>query len=79
MGCYPAFLLYCGQNLRNAARCATEESLLKMTKNDFQIGIEFYTAVGKWRCTDIGVPTNRFQPTGAPPELVGTFRTPAAS
>lgn len=25
-----------------------------MTNNDFQIGIEFYTAVGKWRCTDVG-------------------------
>lgn len=25
-----------------------------MTKDDFQIGTEFYTATGKWRCTDIG-------------------------
>ena len=25
-----------------------------MTKEDFQIGIEFYTGAGKWRCTDIG-------------------------
>ena len=25
-----------------------------MTKNNFQIGQEFYTATGKWRCTDIG-------------------------
>lgn len=25
-----------------------------MTKNDFHIGTEFYTAAGKWRCTDIG-------------------------
>ncbi len=25
-----------------------------MTKDDFQIGLEFYTATGKWRCTDIG-------------------------
>ncbi len=25
-----------------------------MTKHDFQIGTEFYTAAGKWRCTDIG-------------------------
>lgn len=25
-----------------------------MRKDDFQIGTEFYTASGKWRCTDIG-------------------------
>jgi hypothetical protein len=25
-----------------------------MTKDDFQIGVEFFTASGKWRCTDIG-------------------------
>jgi hypothetical protein len=25
-----------------------------MRKEDFQIGMEFYTASGKWRCTDIG-------------------------
>ncbi|NOT61690.1 MAG: hypothetical protein HOP19_15860 [Acidobacteria bacterium] len=25
-----------------------------MNKDDFQIGQEFYTATGKWRCTDIG-------------------------
>ena|GEM_PF-1471384 len=25
-----------------------------MKKEDFQIGMEFYTAAGKWRCTDIG-------------------------
>ena len=25
-----------------------------MTKDDFQVGLEFYTAAGKWRCTDIG-------------------------
>jgi hypothetical protein len=25
-----------------------------MTKNDFEIGLEFYTAAGRWRCTDIG-------------------------
>ena len=25
-----------------------------MTKNDFRIGLEFYTGSGKWRCTDIG-------------------------
>lgn len=25
-----------------------------MLKDDFQIGTEFYTATGKWRCTDIG-------------------------
>jgi hypothetical protein len=25
-----------------------------MTKTDFHIGREFYTAAGKWRCTDIG-------------------------
>ena len=24
-----------------------------MTKDDFRIGLEFYTAAGKWRCTDI--------------------------
>ena len=26
----------------------------KMTKDDFRIDMEFYTAVGKWRCTDVG-------------------------
>ena len=25
-----------------------------MTKDDFHIGLEFYTGSGKWRCTDIG-------------------------
>lgn len=25
-----------------------------MTKANFQIGTEFYTTAGKWRCTDIG-------------------------
>ncbi len=25
-----------------------------MNKGDFQIGLEFHTASGKWRCTDIG-------------------------
>lgn len=25
-----------------------------MTKDDFQIGAEFYTGAGKWRCTDVG-------------------------
>ena len=25
-----------------------------MTKDDFRIGTEFYTAAGKWRCTDVG-------------------------
>ncbi|VAW65622.1 hypothetical protein MNBD_GAMMA09-1254 [hydrothermal vent metagenome] len=25
-----------------------------MKKNEFTIGLEFYTATGKWRCTDIG-------------------------
>ena len=25
-----------------------------MTKGDFRIGLEFHTATGKWRCTDIG-------------------------
>jgi hypothetical protein len=25
-----------------------------MTKEDFHIGVEFYTGAGKWRCTDIG-------------------------
>jgi len=25
-----------------------------MGKDDFQIGTEFYTAAGKWRCTDVG-------------------------
>lgn len=25
-----------------------------MTRDDFQIGAEFYTTAGKWRCTDIG-------------------------
>ena len=25
-----------------------------MKKNDFTIGLEFYTAAGKWRCTDVG-------------------------
>jgi hypothetical protein len=26
----------------------------QMTKNDFRIGLAFYTAAGKWRCTDVG-------------------------
>jgi hypothetical protein len=25
-----------------------------MTKDDFQIGVEFHTGAGKWRCTDVG-------------------------
>lgn len=25
-----------------------------MKRDDFRIGLEFYTASGKWRCTDIG-------------------------
>jgi len=25
-----------------------------MKRDDFQIGLEFYTGAGKWRCTDIG-------------------------
>lgn len=25
-----------------------------MKKEDFQIGCEFYTRTGKWRCTDVG-------------------------
>jgi hypothetical protein len=25
-----------------------------MIKDDFHTGLEFYTATGKWRCTDIG-------------------------
>ena len=25
-----------------------------MTKEDFQIGLEFFTGSGKWRCTDVG-------------------------
>lgn len=25
-----------------------------MIKEEFQLGTEFYTAAGKWRCTDIG-------------------------
>jgi hypothetical protein len=25
-----------------------------MEKADFKLGLEFYTASGKWRCTDIG-------------------------
>ncbi len=25
-----------------------------MVKDDFRIGLEFYTASGKWRCTDVG-------------------------
>ena len=27
---------------------------LDMNREDFVIGEEFYTATGKWRCTDIG-------------------------
>ncbi len=27
---------------------------IHMKKNEFIIGHEFYTATGKWRCTDIG-------------------------
>lgn len=25
-----------------------------MKHSDFQIGLEFYTATGRWRCTDVG-------------------------
>ena len=25
-----------------------------MTRDDFRIGMEFYIAAGKWRCTDVG-------------------------
>lgn len=25
-----------------------------MTRDDFRIGLEFYTAAGRWRCTDVG-------------------------
>ena len=25
-----------------------------MTRDDFCIGLEFYTATGRWRCTDVG-------------------------
>jgi len=25
-----------------------------MNKDDFRIGLEFYTATGRWRCTDVG-------------------------
>ncbi len=25
-----------------------------MEKSDFRIGTEFFTGVGKWRCTDVG-------------------------
>lgn len=25
-----------------------------MKHSDFRLGIEFYTATGKWRCTDVG-------------------------
>ena len=28
-----------------------------MKHSDFKIGLEFYTATGKWRCTDIGTRT----------------------
>ena len=28
-----------------------------MQHADFRIGLEFYTATGKWRCTDIGTRT----------------------
>ncbi len=28
-----------------------------MKKNDFKIGLEFYTSSGQWRCTDIGTRT----------------------
>ena len=28
-----------------------------MKHEDFSIGLEFYTAAGKWRCTDIGTRT----------------------
>lgn len=27
---------------------------LRMTRGDFYIGLEFYTASGKWRCIDVG-------------------------
>ena len=26
----------------------------RMRKSDFQIGTEFFTGAGKWRCTDVG-------------------------
>ncbi len=25
-----------------------------MQHNDFHVGLEFYTATGRWRCTDVG-------------------------
>lgn len=25
-----------------------------MTRNDFRVGLDFYTASDKWRCTDVG-------------------------
>jgi hypothetical protein len=25
-----------------------------VTLDEFRIGVEFYTATGKWRCTDVG-------------------------
>ncbi|RYY15629.1 MAG: hypothetical protein EON55_05980 [Alphaproteobacteria bacterium] len=28
-----------------------------MNHEDFRIGLEFYTATGRWRCTDIGTRT----------------------
>ena len=27
---------------------------MKLKKEAFYIGLEFYTATGKWRCTDVG-------------------------
>jgi hypothetical protein len=33
-------------------RVCEEEDV--MNKTDFQIGLEFYTGSGKWRCTDVG-------------------------
>ena len=28
-----------------------------MQRSEFKIGLKFYTATGKWRCTDIGTRT----------------------
>jgi hypothetical protein len=47
-----------------------------MNHSDFKVGCDFYTAVGRWRCTDIGARTviairTDFTPTPDPSWLNG--------
>lgn len=34
--------------------CHWKRENVEMKKDDFSIGLEFYTGSGKWRCTDVG-------------------------